>query len=932
MALNPGTRLGPYDVVAPLGAGGMGEVYRARDTRLKRQVALKVLPQPLAGDPDRLMRFQREAETLASLNHPYIAAIYGLEDAAGVLALVMELVEGPTLADRIAQGPIPIDEALPIARQIAEALEAAHERGIIHRDLKPANVKLREDGTVKVLDFGLAKLADPSLTQTGQPDSRIGSQPVDLTQPPALTSPAAVTGIGMILGTAAYMSPEQARGRVVDKRTDVWAFGAVLYEMLTSKRAFAGDDMTDVIAEVVRATPSWAALPSDLPPQVVTLIQRCLEKDRNARIGDLAVARFLLSERSIDSSITSAVVRAGADVVRRRRSFVLPWMFAGVAGALLGGMAIGWLLPRQTRSESAVSHLQMGIQPAEEIIGSTARFRPSRTAMAVSPNGRLVVFSAVRGTTAQLYARSLDAVEATPLPGTEGAINPFFSPDGTWIGFWADNKIKKVASAGGPPAAICDVPGARPWGASWGDDGTIFFAGDTGIFRVPSDGGAPTAVTKPDADKGGRHLLPHALPGGNVLVYTTIASNDWTTANIVAHFLDTGESRVVIEGAADARYVAPGHLVYLKSGTLTAVAVDERTKLPNGTPVALLDNVMQGVNAPNGLDETGAGQFDVSAAGTLVYLPGGIGPVRQASLYWVGRTGAEQRLEAPPAAYLSPRLSPDGQKIAVAIRRGAMRDTDVWVLDAQRGSSTRLTSDGGGEPIWSPDGKRVVYRGSGGGLYVMNGDGSGAPEPLTTNVTSMDLLQMPSSSSPRDNAVAFLQRPAPGQPMAIWTVGMADRTPRMFLDTRFIFRYPEFSPDGQWMAYVSTESGGNEVYVQRHPGLGEKTRISTAGGGEPIWVAGGRELLYRRGADNQQQIMSVTIRSLAPFAADAPRVLFETKGPRYDGTTPVRGWDASADGQRFLMLRTAESPDQPLTTLQVVLNWTEELKRRVTPP
>jgi serine/threonine-protein kinase len=909
MTLSDSTRLGPYENLTPLGAGGMGEVYRATDTKLKRQVALKILPPALSADPERLARFQREAEVLASLNHPHIAAIYGLEDGAGVNALVMELVEGPTLADRIAQGPIPVDEALPIARQIAEALEAAHERGIIHRDLKPANIKVREDGTVKVLDFGLAKLTDPG-----------GVGPAvqaDLSQSPTLTRAAAMTGMGVILGTAAYMSPEQARGRTVDKRTDVWAFGAVLYEMLTGARAFDGEDVTEMMASVVKTTPTWTALPADVPPQVVTLIQRCLEKDRSARIGDIAVARFLLSDHAtVGFSPTGTTRVASAPAPRWRQT--LPWMLA----AALAGTLLGWLLPRRPAVAPPVTRLQMSVRPADQLVGSIASLRPSRTAIALSPDGRLVVFAGTRGTETQLYARGLDDADATPLPGTEGASGPFFSPDGAWIGFWGDNTIKKVPAAGGPPATIIDVREGRGWGASWGEDGTIFFAGRTGIWKVSSAGGTPAQVT--DASKGERHLLPQSLPGGNALVFTSLTGEEWERANVVLHSLDTGERRVLIPGGADARYVGTGHLVYMRSGTLMAVPFDARSRQVTGAPLALIEGVMQGVNAPNAGDETGAGQFAVSTSGTLLYLAGGIGPIRERSMVWVDRSGAVLPLATTPAGpYMSPRLSPDGQKVAVSSRRGATRTTDLWVYDVLRGAPTRLTfKESNNSPTWSPDGKRLVY--GAGSLYVISADGGGTPE----QITSSSYLQFPSSWASTGNVIAFLQRTGSDAGLGIWLLPMeGDRKPRAFLESRFNLTHAEFSPDGKWIAYVSNESGSPAVYVQPYPGPGEKIRISTSGGTEPIWTANGRELLYRSFTSSGLGFFSAAIRSLSPFRVDTPRLLFEAKFGDYDSTTPTRGWDVSADGQRFLLVKPVGPAEKPVNEMHVVLNWAEELER-----
>jgi eukaryotic-like serine/threonine-protein kinase len=916
MPLAIGARLGPYDIVSPLGAGGMGEVYRANDTRLKRQVALKILPPELAADPDRLARFQREAEVLASLNHPRIAAIYGLEDALGVKALVMELVEGPTLADRIAEGPMPIDEALLIARQIAEALEAAHERGIVHRDLKPANIKVRNDGAVKVLDFGLAKL--------GETSSQARKTFDDPSQSPTLTSPALMTGVGVILGTAAYMSPEQARGRTVDKRTDIWAFGAVLYEMLTGARAFEGDDVTETMASVVKSTPNWAALPADVPPNVVTLVRSCLEKDPRSRIGDVAVAQFLLSNQP-------AAAPQGETVPTRVHARAPDWhpMLWWAAGALMATAFAAWLLARGGTVAPDVTHLEMSVQPADQLVRSAASLRPSRTAIALSPDGRSAVFSAIRAGATQLYLRRLDRAEAVAVPGTEGANGPFFSPDGAWIGFWADNKIKKVPASGGAVAAICDVPSGGALGAAWAPDGTIFFSNRGVISKVASAGGTAAPVGAPGAAKGERQLMPHPLPDGKTLLYTATASPEWDTANVVLQPLDGGDRRVLVAGGADARYVATGHLVYMKSGTLMAVPFDIRSRQVTGQPVALVENVMQAINASNGNDETGAGQFALSASGTLVYAAGGPFSLQQDSLVWVDRTGAVEPLTAaPPASYLAPRLSPDGQKLAVAVRHVAPRGSDIWVYDVVRGAPTRLTFGGmNGLPLWSPNGKRLAYGAtaiSAYGIYTIDSNGGGTPERLTDG-------GVPLSWAPAVNSIAFLRRTENGS-NGLWVLPVdGDRQPHLFLESRFTLWFPQLSPDGQLMAYVSNESGTNEVYVQPYPGPGEKVRVSTAGGTEPGWTRNGRELLYRSFTRDKQLFLSAALRTGSPLRLDTPRLLFEARAGEYDSTAPERSWDVSPDGRRFLLSRLVESADKPVTSLHVVLNWTEELKRRAPP-
>jgi eukaryotic-like serine/threonine-protein kinase len=909
-----GTRIGPYEIVAPLGMGGMGEVYRAADSRLKRQVAIKILPAALAADPDRLARFQREAEVLASLNHPHIAAVYGLEEVHGTesghagKALVMELVDGPTLADRIRQGPLPVHEAVAIARQIAAALEAAHEQGIIHRDLKPANIKVRDDGTVKVLDFGLAKLADAGARGT----------PSDLSNSPTIT--AAPTGMGIILGTAAYMSPEQARGRAVDKRTDVWAFGAVLYEMLTGHRAFDGEDVTEMMASVVKSTPDWSALPADTPPQVVTLIQRCLDKDRGARIGDIAVARFLLSEQS-----RSIPATPGASVPESRRRSTLPrWVRTAAAGTLCGVLTIvlvGWLQSDRPTVTAPLTRLQMSIAPAEQLPNSTSSlFRPAATAFALSPDGRQVVFAGRRGEVVQLYVRPLDAAIAKPLPGTEGAAGPFFSPDGVWIGFWAGKALKKVPASGGPPATITEIAGLA-WGATWGDEGTIYYATDAGIYKISPEGGAPATVTTADGSKGERHVLPHVLPDEDDLLFTIVANDDWEKATITSVSLKGGDRRVLVTGGADARYVETGHLLYMKSGTLMAVAFDSDASKVAGTPVALVENVMHSMNTGNSDDETGAGQFAISKTGTLLYVEGGLASLGAGTLTWVDRTGAARAVAAAaPAGFLGARLSPDGQKIAAAIRRERSRATDVWVYDVARGAPTRVTFDGGAFPTWAPDSRHLVI----GTLKLINADGTGNAEPLLPE----GKMRFPASWASGANALVYLQETENGS-NGIWALPMSGaREPRLFLESRFQLWHPHLSPDGRWMAYVSNESGLSELYVQPYPGPGEKIRISVAGGFDPLWSADGRELFYRSfKADRTQQYFSASIRSAVPFRIDPPRLMFETKPGEYDTTAPERSWDVTADGRRFLLTKAAQTSDRPVTLMQIVLNWADALKR-----
>jgi eukaryotic-like serine/threonine-protein kinase len=900
MTLAAGTRLGSYEILSPLGAGGMGEVYRATDTRLKRQVAIKIMPADLAADPSRLARFQREAEVLASLNHPLIGAIYGLETSDGVQALVMELVEGLTLADRIEQGPIPVDEAVAIARQIAEALEAAHEQGIVHRDLKPANIKLRDDGTVKVLDFGLAKAQDRGASSSDL------TRTIDAPAPAIVTSPV-VTNAGLILGTAAYMSPEQARGKAVDKRTDVWAFGAVLYEMLTGARAFDGEDVTEVMAAVVKSEPDWSKLPANTPRHIVTLIRQCLDKDRKTRIGDIAVARFVLS--GVEPS-------AAARGVERPRSWAV---WAAAAAAALVALPIGFWLGGDTREVSPLSHLELGVQPAEYLTPSgNSGPRPVRVSFAWSPDGRRVVFSGAKApdkTDVVLYARDLDRGEAERIKGTENGYSPFFSPDGNWIGFWAGNTLKKIPAAGGPATTICDLPPGSFWGASWGDADTIYFAARTGIFKVPAAGGTPEIVTSVDASTGNRHLSPQPLPGG-ALIYTA-------PPDVMYRAAGSTEDRVLIEDASDARFVAPGHLLYMQRATLTGVAFDAGSGRLSGAPVALIENVMQGVNAGNGGDETLIGQFAVSQSGHLLYATGGIMPSRTGALMWVDRSGAAEPVKSvPEGRYLFPKISPDGERVAMEVRAPGSRSGDVWVYDLARGSGTRLTFEGGGSPVWSPDGTHLAITAN--GLKLLRADGTGKPEALAP----APVAQTPSSWSRATNVLAFLQRPS-ANTSGIWSLPMSEGSARksaLFLETPYGARYVELSPDGKWLAYVSNESGGPGVYVQAFPSGGEKTQVSIDGGYEPLWHPNSREIFFR---GDDLKFKAVAIRSVAPLRVDAPRVMFEAKPGDYDATTPIRSWDISPDGRRFLLVRPVPLTDPPVSRINVVLNWIEELQRRV---
>jgi len=662
MTLPAGTRLGPYEIASPIGAGGMGEVYRAVDTTLGRQVAIKILPETFAHDAERLARFEREARTLAALNHPNIAQIYGLERSEVVVsgfsrtipALVLELVEGPTLADRIAAGRIPVDETLAIARQIVDALEAAHEHGIVHRDLKPANIKVREDGTVKVLDFGLAKLA-----QAPGP----GPQAPDFTASPTITSPA-MTQLGVILGTAAYMSPEQARGKAVDKRADIWAFGCVLFEMLTGRRAFEGDDVSDTLAAVLRAEPDWSKVPPSIPRTLVRLAKRCLQKDRAKRLRDIADARL-----DVEEALTAPLEESRTAAASTRISFVrrlLPYAAVAVGSAAAAAYAV-WM--RQPAIEQPVVRVAISL-PADQQFPAFN----NRRVLALSPAGTHLTYVA----NSRLYLRALDQLEAVALRGTEapsnapdaGPRNPFFAPDGQSIGFWQGGQLKKVSVSGGAPITLCDAE--IPWGAMWGADDTILYGqGEKGIWSVPSAGGVPTLIIPVEA--GEQAYGPQALPGGDWVMFTLLPKGaaSWNDAQIVAQSLKSSQRRVLIKGGRDAHYLTTGHLLYGLKGNLLVVPFDSARLDVAGGPVPLVEGIASAIS-------TGALQFAVGEDGTLAYVSARAG-INKGTPVWVSGEGRE--LAALSSNTLSnplfPRLSPDGRRLALAI------DGDLWVYDVE---------------------------------------------------------------------------------------------------------------------------------------------------------------------------------------------------------------------------------------------------------
>jgi len=887
--LDAGTKLGSYEITAQLGAGGMGEVYRARDSKLGRDVALKVLPQAFARDADRMARFQREAKVLASLNHPNIASIYGLEDSASTHALVMELVEGPTLADRIRQGPIPIDEAIRIARQIADALEYAHERGIVHRDLKPANIKVTPDDAVKVLDFGLAKALEGDATS------------IDISTSPTISRLATMRGV--LLGTAAYMSPEQAKGKSVDRRADIWAFGCVLYEMLTGKQAFTGEAVTDTLAAVIKEEPDWSRLPKAMSARVRVLLRRCLQKDPKQRLRDIGDARISLDEVLSGTPDPSLAGAAGISTLVWRRALILGFGTL-LLGAGVAGVAVWIMKPMPPPPPQPVTRAVINLPPGQQLAGLE-----SGPALALSPDGTHLAYVATQGGTQQIYLRAIDSFEARPIPGTEGAVNPFFSPDSQWLGFFAGGKLKKISVNGGAALSLGDA--ADPWGASWSSRGMIAFAPTilAALQQVSDAGGVAQPLTRLEKGMIG-HRWPEILPGGNAVLFDDGSAAGSSVVRV--QLIGTGEQRDLIQRGTQPRYALSGHLVYVQGGNLMAVPFDAQRLEVTGAAVPVVEGVLE-------TSQRGAAQYSVSATGLLAYVQGGI-QAAQRRLVWVNRTGAEQPLDAAAHAYSYPRLSPDGRQLAVVINE---QEIHVWLYHLSRDTLTRFTFEGNvnSVPSWTPDGKRIAFTSNRDGpenLFWQQADGSGALERLNTSGYN----QTPGSWSPDGQLLAFEEiNPTTGPD--IWVLRMSDRKAQPFLRTPFNEGAPRFSPDGRWLAYVSDESGRDEIYVQPYPGPGGKWQISTEGGTEPVWNRNGRELFYRSG----DKMMAVDIATQPSFAAGKPRMLFQ--GHYVPTGIKMPYYDVSPDGERFLMLKPIEQAEPAPTQINVVLNWTEELKRLV---
>jgi Tol biopolymer transport system component/tRNA A-37 threonylcarbamoyl transferase component Bud32 len=903
MAILPGRRLGPYEILSAIGAGGMGEVYKARDTRLDRIVAIKVLPTHLADRAELRERFEREAKTIASLNHPHICTLHDIGHQDEIDFLVMEYLEGETLAQRLLKSSLALEQVLQYAIEIADALDKAHRKGVTHRDLKPGNIMLTKTGT-KLLDFGLAKLK-----QEAAPAN------LPLSELPTAVDP--LTAQGSIVGTLQYMAPEQLEGKEVDARTDIFAFGTVVYEMATGKKCFEGKSQASLIASILQIDPPpISSLQPMTPPALDHVVKTCLAKEPDERCQsakDLTDELKWIAEGGSQVGLAPTAAMKSFHGLGRRALILSLGIF--VLGATIAGIAVWNLKPTPSPTPQLVSRLKIALPQGQQLAGLE-----NGPAVALSPDGTHLAYVARQGGIQQLYLRAMDSLDSKPIPGTEGAMNPFFSPDGQWLGFFTGGSLKKVSVSGGAALPLGDA--GTPRGASWGSQGMIVFAPTTtsGLQQVSDGGSAPQLLTH--LEKGDvSHRWPEFLPGGRAVLFAAGPNGiNFTNAQVAVQSFGTGQRRNLIQGGTYPHYAASGHLVYAQRGTLMAMPFDLRRLEATGAAVPVVEGVLQSLSS-------GVAQYSVSAAGSLVYVSGGIQSA-QRRLVWVSRNGAEQSVAAAAHSYFSPRLSPDGQRVAVGITE---QDSQVWLYDLSRETLSRFTFEGNYSllPVWTPDGKRIAFESNKEGplnLFWQMADGSGGPERLNTS----EYIQVPMSWSPDGQLLAFFEV-NPTTQRDIWVLRMGDPWPgsgqvrkaQPFLRTRFDEAVPRFSPDGRWLAYISDESGRYEIYVQPYPGPGRKWQISTEGGTEPAWNPNGRELFYRSG----DKMMAVDIATQPGFAAGTPRMLFE--GPYEPAPFPLANYDVSHDGQRFLMLKPTEQAQAAPTQINVVLNWFEELKRKV---
>ncbi len=901
MPLKLGSRLGSYEVIAAIGRGGMGEVFRAHDTKLQRDVALKILPDLFASDAERLARFQREAQILASLNHPRIGGIYGFEEAEGVRALVLELVEGPTLADRVLAGPIPFDESMRIALQLAEGLEAAHEKNLIHRDLKPANIKLTPDGDVKVLDFGLAKAMETE------------ARSEDFSNSPTLTG--AATRAGIILGTAAYMSPEQARGKMVDRRTDIWAFGCVLYEMLSGKRAFAGEDVSETLAATLKLEPDWSALPEELPWRLRELLRRCLIKDPRNRLRDIGDARLELMSLIADphaGGVRSIESNSPAAASRKRL------LAAAALGLIVGSGITGAVIFAFRRAPANTGNLtRTSIRlPASAAINMSSY---PQACVAISPDGSRVVYFG-GDATKQLYLRNLDDLEVRPIPGTEGGVEPFFSPDAQWIGFFTlDGALKKVSLTGTKPVTLA---GGMPYASfvvgSWSDDGRIVFdTWNAGLRVIRSDGGPVTTLTNP---KDEWHQDPQILPGTTTLIYTVLSNG---RQRIESMSLDRPDHKLILENASHARYAASGHMLFMRDGGLMAAPFDAVKLKITGPAVSLPVNVM--------VDELSSAapvaQLAVARNGTLIYAPA-TNSGRPANFVWVDRNGRVEPFASLPVMSPGIRLSPDGKRLVVSSREGS--SVRIQILDMSSKTLTRFldnTQDFPNMPVLSSDGKRLYYATFGthqGAIYSQDVDSNSQPQRLLEKQGTYFGTQ---SLSNDGRWLLYITLSDAKTGVDLWALEVGNPTGKdidhKILATEANEDSAALSPDGKWFAYSSDESGSRQIYLRQFPGGESKRRISTSTelNFNPQWSRDGRELFFQ--AEEGSKLMVVPIQTAPNLTVGEPRLLFEGRYKR--GSDILGGYAVAPDG-RFLMIQEPEKPARA-TELIVVPNWFSEIER-----
>lgn len=877
MALAVGTRLEHYEIVSAIGAGGMGEVYRAHDTKLGRDVAVKLLPEVFAADPDRLLRFQREAHLLASLNHPNIAQIFGVVESDRTRCIVMELVEGETLQVRLQQGPLPLSEALVIAKQVAEALEAAHDRGIVHRDLKPANIMLTVEGGVKVLDLGLAKTID---SQAGD---------ADLSNSPTILS--AHTQPNVLMGTAAYMSPEQVRGRGGDARSDIWAFGCVLYQMLTGEPAFTGETLTDLISGIIRIEPDWSALPANTPPGLQSVVRRCLEKDRRRRFHAIGDVRIALEEaQHVPAAIPVAHLKT-----RERISWGIAAMVLAAIGVLLGAT---YFIPRPV--ELLASRFLMEFPPEAPLGGAAADPFPS-----VSPDGRYVAFRSATGIVvagARLWLRPVGSLNAQPIAGTEGIGGfPFWSADSRYMGFFAGGKLKKVAVAGGPPQILCDATGLA---GTWNQDDIILFEHQGTLHRVAAAGGVSTAVKMPDKSKNeGGYRSPSFLPDGRHFAYVALSSEQGRT-EVRAGALDSSDDKSLFASNSRVLYASPGYLLFVRDGTLMAQPFDASSLSLSGDVFPIAERIAS--NPVNGF-----AAFGVSNNGTLVYRVTSGSTLTE--LTWFDRAGKKLDVVKSPGNFVGPNLSPDQKRIAVQ----TTNSPDIWLIDLLRGTNSRFTFDAADDirPVFSGDGKQILFvsnRSGTGDLYVKSADGVGAEQLVLKKADGV------SDWSADGKLVLYAIIPPNSGGFDVWALPMTgDRKPFAVLNSQFSEVRAKFSPDSRWMAYTSGESGRNEIYVQPFPPSGGKWQVSVDGGEYPYWRGDGRELIF---GTVDGKIMSADVKLGATFEAGVPRQLFQLPGRQAGERFAI-----TADAQRFLVPLIPQGIDRPALT--TVLNWTADIKK-----